>query len=461
MGSTDGKYDKVEFSGKDGELQKVILHQRHQVEEIRQSSSETTEQAEDAIASSEKLLQSLGKSLPVLHHSTPTSKVQPLLRSWEELSNEAQQSISGEVAIADLLSTGDIAKVEGRILLLRNQFDLQHKLDMLDYGIAGIAGTLAALVDIFLVKMPSSRGILGSPGTKGGSLSDFFRNHLKNQFSPDEIRKLERDNWVPYDASTSRNLGEEVAGLGPLSHRFHSLGHDPILGFLFGVKDIMCGSMTTIDSFGKVVSQSIPGSSPGLTLFEALIRQLGHLKSDIGTSAGLPAPFMPLLGLLQFGSIGDRDRTIGRLARSMYAKGYDFGHFIAMSIPVLMIEVLVRTFYFLKRIHEGHGLVESLPFNLPGQPRKPKLQTMLFTAHAIATAANAGKIAFTQNPLATNVPQWLWFAKSAIQQLKWVAWEKENERLAHVQSQLDTDWEEVNSRLLGEWSLLEAPIQLH
>lgn len=78
----------------------------------------------------------------------------------------------------------------------------------------------------------------------------------------------------------------------------------------------------------------------------------------------------------------------------MYTKGYDFGHFLAMSIPVAIIEVVVRLFYFAKRLHEGYSFLDALPINIPGKSRKPKLQTMLFTAHTIATAANAGKVYF-------------------------------------------------------------------
>lgn len=78
-------------------------------------------------------------------------------------------------------------------------------------------------------------------------------------------------------------------------------------------------------------------------------------------------------------------------------------------------------------------------------------------AHTIATAANAGKVTFTSNPLAINFPQWIWFFKSAMQQLKWVAWTKEEERFAHVQKKLDCDWEHVNDNLLAEWSTFEEP----
>ena len=37
--------------------------------------------------------------------------------------------------------------------------------------------------------------------------------------------------------------------------------------------------------------------------------------------------------------------------------------------------------------------------------RMPKLGTMLFTAHSVAAAINAGKVVFTENPMAINYPQ--------------------------------------------------------
>ncbi|WP_260357209.1 hypothetical protein [Peribacillus frigoritolerans] len=45
-----------------------------------------------------------------------------------------------------------------------------------------------------------------------------------------------------------------------------------------------------------------------------------------------------------------------------------------------------------KSMYEGRGFKNSIPFNRPGS-RKSKLQTMLFSAHLIATAANVGKVA--------------------------------------------------------------------
>lgn len=35
------------------------------------------------------------------------------------------------------------------------------------------------------------------------------------------------------------------------------LGHDPILGFIFGVVDILNGTITTIDKQGKIICQVV------------------------------------------------------------------------------------------------------------------------------------------------------------------------------------------------------------
>ncbi len=449
--------NKIELTGHDQDFLKVLKLQKDKSESCLTAVEKSNKKADDAIASSEALLKSLGIASPgVATDRKPENVVLPSkevkLRSWEEIMQEANEEVPQEVSITDILSAEDIAKSNSRIDAIRQKYDLDHKLDALDWGIAGIAGAISALVDIFLVQIPSSAGHLGGQATKGGWLSDKIRDRLKNMYTPKEIETLANKFKVPYDPSTSKNLAKKVAGLGPTVHRFHSLGHDPILGFIFGVRDIMQGKFTAIDKFGKVIVQDIPGANKGIGLFKAIWFQFGHLKSDIGTPAGLPAPFMPLFQLLQFGDINGR--TIGELSRTMYAKGYDFGHFLAMSIPVMIIEVVVRVCYFAKRLHEKHSFMDSIPFDLPGRRRQPKLQTMLFTAHTIATAVNAGKAYLMHNPLAINLPQWQWYAKVAFSQLRWVLFTKEAERLEIVQEVIDKDWQHVNDELAKGWTFV-------
>ena len=111
-------------------------------------------------------------------------------------------------------------------------------------------------------------------------------------------------------------------------------------------------------------------------LFEAIGCVFGHLRSDVATSAGLPVPLMPLLQMFQVGSFGKHGHTVGELSRTMYRSGYDFRHFLAMAVAPLFVEVLVRLSYFAKHLYEGNSLFDSLPFELPGGERKPKLRTM-------------------------------------------------------------------------------------
>ena len=151
---------------------------------------------------------------------------------------------------------------------------------------------------------------------------------------------------------------------------------------------------------------------------------------------------MGLFNLLQFGEIGEYDQIIAEIVQGMYYEGYDFIHFCTLSIPVMIVEVVTRIGYAFKRIKEGHSVKESIPFSL-NREKHPKLATMLFVGHSAAIAANAGKVYFTQNPMAINYPQWIAFAKYSYQQLKWVLREKPNTRDAYVHGVLNEQLEEV------------------
>ena len=444
------KYDSIELTGRDDDYKRIIRHQQMQVDELQKSINAQTTKLEESIESSEELLHRLGIETHRPSYREDNKRQTIVTRNFDEILADAKESVPDNVSLDSIITLEEISRAEADVASVINKYNLEHKLDPLDWGIAGIAGTLAALVDIFLVKMPRYKAL--GLDREGGLLSNFFKDKLKNLYSPEKIRKLEKLYAVPYDASTSQKLSKYVEGLNPRTHRFQSLGHDPVLGFIFGVKDIILGQFTAIDKAGKIIVQNIPGADQGIGLFQAIITQIGHLKSDIGSAAGLPAPFMPLFQLLQTGNI--KGRTIGEISRLMYVQGYDFGHFLAMGVPVMMIEVIVRLFYFLKRIHEGHTWEESIPVNIGRKFKLPKLQTMLFTAHTISTAINAGKAYLKKNPLALNLPQWQMFALNSYRQLKWVLIEKDEERNKLVQEMLDEHWDNINNSLLEKWDIV-------
>lgn len=185
-------------------------------------------------------------------------------------------------------------------------------------------------------------------------------------------------------------------------------------------------------------------------LFEAISKVYLHMLSDVNTPAGLPVPFMALFNKLQFGAIGKDELNISEMVKAMYGQGYDFRHFCAMSIPVMITEVIVRVSYFVKRLSEGNTFVESIPLGL-NHEKKPKLGTMLFIAHSAATAINAGKVALTENPLDINYPQWLSFARYSIKQLKWVMMDKPQLRDKYVKSILNNEWDILYDDISELW----------
>jgi hypothetical protein len=63
----------------------------------------------------------------------------------------------------------------------------------------------------------------------------------------------------------------------------------------------------------------------------------------------------------------------------------------------------------------------------------------------VATAANAGKVYVTSNPLAVNWPQWLAPFRYFVPQLHWLLVGAERERRLFVQARIDVGWKSIEA----------------
>lgn len=359
--------------------------------------------------------------------------------SWSKLVMEARANYGSDHHVEELLTEEELASADERVRILNEEYNALHRLDPVDVAIGVSAGILSSVVDILLVGIPERT----PEGTRGKPLENYVRDWFLERFPPEMMEKLARDvsSKVPYDAPFNTGFTiEYVEGLWPTMHRLYSLGHDPLLGFIVGTLDILTGRMTTIDKFGRILSQEIPryAGREEATVFAALCKQVIHLKSDMTTSMGLPAPLMGLFNLMQFGSVGEEEQTIAEIVQGMYYEGYDFQHFCAQAIPVLLAEVVVRLGYFLKRATEGHGIRESIPITADREVH-PKLGTMLFMAHSVTTAVNAGRVLFAKNPMAINYPQWLAFTYRSFAQVKWALLDKPFKGHEYVMQALESE----------------------
>ncbi len=428
---------KFKYTEAEKQMNTVLKHQDETLKEIHFPSMK---EADATAAKAAALLRSLGYKPDELNGLSPYSKAKSVMvvPTWEEVCHDAERHVGLNCDLESIFTEEELKSNELAIKQMNADFNAIHHLDAFDISISALAALVGAAVDILLVGIPEKT----PDGLKAGVLSNYIRDYFDKKFPEEEMKKLanSKESKVPFDAQDNRHTTIRVEGLSAYYHRLLQLGHDPILGFIFGVADILTGRMTTIDKTGKIVSQVMENYADRkeADIFAALAKQIAHFKSDVTTSMGLPVPLMSLFNLLQFGSIGEEEQTIAEIVQGMYYEGYDFIHFCSMSIPAMLVEVIVRMGYALKRIKEGHSVKNSIPISL-NREKHPKLATMLFVGHSAATAVNAGKIYFTQNPMTINYPEWIAFAKYSYSQLKWMLIEKPELRDQYVQGKINEE----------------------
>lgn len=304
---------------------------------------------------------------------------------------------------------------------IKTIYDKHFEMQNVDYIVVSLIGGLAAIVDAFIVKIPKDTKIVRKGekiAQEGSPLTGLFRSigfNNEGQTS-DWVTALEKFFKVPYDKS----VDPDIAGFCPKTHRLHSLAHDPsIAGLLWAIKDCITGTMSCIDRNGVLQIVKVEEANLG-KLLTAPFMWFGHLLSDVFTRMGIPIPGWSYLQLLQFGNIGEKERTIADVARYMYLEGYDVRHLASMSTVNAVIEILVRIYFFLtqemqhtKGVHMSASEIEyeNIKLNI-------KKHNMLAISYAIASFGNAVKIAaYSGNPNAFNLPLWTGMVKEAIGQL--------------------------------------------
>lgn len=301
---------------------------------------------------------------------------------------------------------------------IRTNLDKQYELKTSDYVVASIVGGIGVVLDFLVVKIPQSTNVIRNGKRiyqKGSSVTDFFR-----RFGADKdgktwkwIELLEKHCKVPYDKS----IDPLIKSMCPKVHRFLSLAHDASpLGLLWAIKDITNGTFSYIDGNGLFHVEKITESSGLFRALTAPIIWLGHIISDIFTKAGIPIPGWCYLNLLQFGSFGDKQRTIAEVARYMYYKGYDLRHLMTMSIEPAVIGLILHIYHFLvnERPKRDDQLLQSEKeyYQLQNNIRYRRMRLI---ALSVASCGNVAKIvAYEGNPLALNFSVWYEMIKESM-----------------------------------------------
>ena len=156
--------------------------------------------------------------------------------------------------------------------------------------------------------------------------------------------------------------------MGTINHHIKSLGHSPDpVGLFFSILDQFTNTASFV-SEGKLIkvdttdsSFRLEGSNFISKLFSGFVNWLGHILSDIagssgsrgneGRGSGLPIPFMNLFQFIDVGKfqVGKHLNDFATVMVKVFQEGYDFRHGLAMAVPVLFNELMIRAFYVIRR----------------------------------------------------------------------------------------------------------------
>lgn len=196
-------------------------------------------------------------------------------------------------------------------------------------------------------------------------------------------------NGVPYDVTRGCDkfgLNGELLVPGSISphivmegkrHRFHTLGHDPVLGWIFGTANIISDTITLdqtylMQSFNvqmkggpkiwtgktsiiKVFTDSYESiREDGRRLAAALFAQAVHLKSDEYTKMGLPVPII--------------ETFAPDFASALYQENYDYlmltkdikrvGAQAIIAVIINMVIAYLHELYYDPNMYSNHDLYE-------------------------------------------------------------------------------------------------------
>ena len=285
--------------------------------------------------------------------------------------------------------------------------------DRWDYGAVALAVLAGTLTDYLLVATPGRtfRGVAqrGSPLTAwmkeqsktlapgagaGGTERNAFREWVAGLTAAAERR-----------AKVSYDVVRPKVGLTPRAHRVATPGHDPLLGLVFGVRDIISGQCTFIDKRGAWRVIDVPGHGGTSNVLEAVVRVVVHGFSDVFTVQGLPPPFLAPLQMVDGDSgiplrKGGDTVPVRDVIRYMYSNGYDLRHFATTAISPALAEVILWAYHGIRALASGAGPAEA------GIAERLKRKQMLVLAHGLLASANILKTALSGwNPMAINFAQ--------------------------------------------------------
>lgn len=238
------------------------------------------------------------------------------LKNWDELVAEANEAIPEYIDFEDLLTQNEITNALKDIDRINEQFSKKTRLKKIDILFLAVATALQCtrqyIIDPWLKSHRLNADSSDEKGRKGNAEAGWY------YVDTDKILT----NRVPFDAQGYSKHSSVQGFLKGGNHRQVTLGHDPLLGWVFGTANILTNTITRHDfasahikyeagkgniihslaDTGKVFTACKDrlldeGTDGKIAVGSAVIREAIHLKSDVNTSMSLPIPIISTVSL--------------------------------------------------------------------------------------------------------------------------------------------------------------------
>ncbi len=370
--------------------------------------------------------------------------------SWEEyISSIEEYGFKHNLDLKDdpfksLMTKSQQVELQKRI---KDEFTLKNaQCDKYDYMIAGTCGVIAGLVDILFV---------GAPGdSKLGDIADEQANKITEKFAgflgwdkdkavekgsnttASAIGFLEKKFKINYDHATTHATGGVVKNLSLKNHHLKGLGHSPdIIGLFFSVLNQFTNTASFISN-GQIITIEteefeLQGHNFIAKIFCGVANWFGHIISDWtgssgtvgqgGRGTGVPIPFYNLFQMINIGEFGQHKQSFATITTKVFEEGYDARHAMAMAVPVLINELLIRFMYTMKaRFYHNKEWKDCIP-----KGSVPEVRRMLLVGHGvlciidgadayIRSGSGADMVAFLSR---TNLLAWTRFGQLALKEV--------------------------------------------
>lgn len=227
---------------------------------------------------------------------------------------------------------------------------------------------------------------------------DFKQKQLNRGYEEGEWLEILNRKPIFDTTKGSPNIGINMEGG---YHRIHTLGHDPILGWIFGTANILTDTIT-LDTFQTYLGQRnpikiLPTKVSFIELFRktietvkrnklnlpaAIVAEGIHLKSDIFTKAGLPVPVI--------------ETFAPEFAGKLYKNQYDALCFVR-DFKVVGISAAISMFIDMI-INLTHAMYYNVERDGSRELFEVRTRKILLISNTIASTSNVICSLITHNP---------------------------------------------------------------